>query len=216
MQSNTVLSPLKDARVRAVIERLIEAPRLPLRGSPSDHPEVSRDPHDYAEYGFSIRPDQGDLIYLLCRGMRATRVVDFATSIGMSAIYFSAAMHDNGGGTVIGSELVPEKVTTAKRNLADAGLAEYADIREGDARQTLRRVGGPVDFALIDGWPNGQEPSLAREVIEILARQIRMGGYVMNDNAEPDFLEFVRDPVNGFISVRLPLKHGTELCVKVS
>ena len=147
--------------------------------------------------------------------LRATRVVDFATSIGMSAIYFAAAMRDNGGGTVIGSELVPEKVTIGRRNLADAGLADYADIREGDARQTLSSVGGLVDFALIDGWPNGQEPSLAREVIEILAPQIRMGGYVMNDNAEPDFLEFVRDQANGFIAVRLPLNRGTELCVKV-
>jgi len=116
----------------------------------------------------------------------------------MSAIYFAVAMRDNGGGTVIGSELVPEKVATAWRHLADAGLADYADIREGDARQTLSSVGGPVDFALIDGWPNGQQPSLAREVIEILAPQIRTGGYVMNDNAEPDFLQFVRHPTNGF------------------
>jgi predicted O-methyltransferase YrrM len=216
MQNNALLSPLKDTRVRAVIERLIKSPRLPSGGSPSDNPEISRDPFDYAEYGFSIVPDQGDLIYLLCRGMRATRVVDFATSIGMSAIYFAAAMRDNGGGTVIGSELVPEKAKTARRNLADAGVADYAEIREGDARQTLSSVGGPVDFALIDGWPNGPDPSLAREVIEILAPQIRTGGYVVNDNAEPDFLEFVRDPANGFISVSLPIKGSTELCVKVS
>jgi predicted O-methyltransferase YrrM len=216
MQNNTLLSPIKDARVLAVIERLIETRRRPLGGSPINNPEMSRDPYDYAEYGFSIVPDQGDLIYLLCRGMRATRVVDFATSIGMSAIYFAAAMRDNGGGTVIGSELVPEKVATARRNLADAGLADYADIREGDARQMLRDLGGPVDFALIDGWPNGQDPSLAREVIEILAPQIRTGGYVVNDNAELDFLQFMRDPANGFISVSLPLKGSTELCVKVS
>jgi predicted O-methyltransferase YrrM len=216
MQNNTLPSPIKDARVLAVIERLIETRRRPLGGSPINNPEMSRDPYDYAEYGFSIVPDQGDLIYLLCRGMRATRVVDFATSIGMSAIYFAAAMRDNGGGTVIGSELVPEKVATARRNLADAGLADYADIREGDARQMLRDLGGPVDFALIDGWPNGQDPSLAREVIEILAPQIRTGGYVVNDNAEPDFLQFMRDPANGFISVSLPLKGSTELCVKVS
>jgi hypothetical protein len=80
----------------------------------------------------------------------------------------------------------------------------------------LRDLGGPVDFALIDGWPNGQGPSLAREVNEILAPQIRTGGYVVNDNAEPDFLQFIRDPANGFISVSLPLKGSTELCVKVS
>ena len=216
MQNDTPLSPIKDARVLAVIERLIETRRRPLGGSPINNPEMSRDPFDYAEYGFSIVPDQGDLIYLLCRGMGATRVVDFATSIGMSAIYFATAMRDNGGGTVIGSELVPEKVATARRNLADAGLADYADIREGDARQMLRDLGVPVDFALIDGWPNGQGPSLAREVIEILAPQIRTGGYVVNDNAEPDFLQFIRDPANGFISVSLPLKGSTELCVKVS
>jgi hypothetical protein len=71
-------------------------------------------------------------------------------------------------------------------------------------------------LALIDGWPNGRDPSLAREVIEILAPQIRTGGFVVNDNAESDFLQFIHDPANGFISVTLPLKGGTELCVKVS
>jgi hypothetical protein len=45
-----------------------------------------------------------------------------------------------------------------------------------------------------------KQPSLAREVIEIVAPpQIRRGGYVVNDNVEPDFLEFVRDPANGFM-----------------
>jgi predicted O-methyltransferase YrrM len=103
----------------------------------------------------------------------------------------------------------------ARRNLADADLSGYADIREGDARQTLRDLGGPVDFILIDGWPLAEGRSLARQVIEIVAPQLRTGGYVMNDNAEPDFLEFIRDPANGFLSVTLPLKGGTELSVKV-
>jgi hypothetical protein len=92
---------------------------------PQNDPAASLDPYDYAEYGFSIVPEQGELIYLLCRGIGAKRVVDFATSVGMSALYFAAAMHDNGGGTVIGSELVPAKVATAKSNLADAGLSGY-------------------------------------------------------------------------------------------
>jgi hypothetical protein len=99
---------------------------------------------------------------------------------------------------------------------SEAGLAAYAEIREGDARQTLRDLGGSLDFALIDGWPGDEGPSLAREVIGIVAPQLRVGGYVMNDNAEPDFLEFIRDPGNGFISVTLPLKNGTELSVKVA
>ncbi|MGA5130056.1 O-methyltransferase [Streptomyces blastmyceticus] len=194
-----------------MIDRLAAAQQFP----PDDpRARLERDPHDYSEYGFSVLPEQGDLIYLLCRGLRATRVVEFATSVGMSTLYFAAAMRDNGGGTVIGSEIVPAKVAAAKRNLAAAGLSDYVDIREGDARTTLRDLGGPVDFALIDGWL-GTEPSLARQVIELVAPQVRVGGYVMNDNAEPDFLDYIRDPANGFLSVALPLHGSTELCVKV-
>jgi hypothetical protein len=52
-------------------------------------------------------------------------------------------------------------------------------------------------------------------VIEIVASQIRTGGYVVNNNAEPAFLQFIRDPANGFISVSLPLKGNTELCERL-
>jgi predicted O-methyltransferase YrrM len=216
MTADLAPSPLRDPRVNAVIARLANARRRRPRGGPASDPDLSRDPFAYGEEGFSIVPAQGDLLYLLCRGLRTKRVAEFATSVGMSTLYFAAAMRDNGGGTVIGSELVPAKVAAARRNLADAGLSDYAEIREGDARKTLRDLGGPVDFVLIDGWPVSEGPSLARQVIEIVAPQINVGGYVMNDNAEPDFLDFIRDPTNGFLSLTLPLKGGTELCVKVA
>jgi predicted O-methyltransferase YrrM len=206
-------SPIRDPRVLEVIKRLNESRNRPPREA-FDGP-ARHDAEAFADYGFSIHPDQGDIIYLLCRGMGAKRVVDFATSIGMSALYFAAAMRDNGGGLVIGSELVQSKVDTARANLADAGLADYADIRVGDARETLHDLGGPIDFALIDGWPQPHGPSLARTVIEIVAPQLRVGGYVLNDNAEPDFLDYIRDPANGFISTTLPIKRGTELALKV-
>lgn len=206
--------PIRDPKVRAVIQRLHTTRRFPQNSGPREQNRPR--PADFAEYGFSIHPDQGDLIYLLCRGMKARRVVDFATSIGMSTLDFAAAIRDNDGGLVIGSELVPAKVEVARQNLSDAGLAEYVDIRGGDARETLRDLGGPVDFALIDGWPLPEEPSLARQVIEIVAPQLRIGGYVLNDNAEPDFLDYIRDPKNGFISITLPIKRGTELALKLA
>jgi predicted O-methyltransferase YrrM len=207
------LSPLKDPDINAVIDRVWYSQRYPSDGGPRSNP--NRDPADYAEYGFSIFPAQGDLIYLLCRAMRASRVVEFATSVGLSTLYFATALRDNGGGTVIGSELVPAKVAAARRNLADAGLDDYADIREGDGRETLRDLGGPVDFALIDGWPLASGPSLARQVIEIVAPQLRVGAFVMNDNGEEDYMDFIRDPHNGFSSITLPIKRGTELSVKL-
>ena len=90
------------------------------------------------------------------------------------------------------------------------------EIRAGDARETLRDLGGPVDFILVDGWPGAGTVSLAREVVEIVAPQLRVGGYLLNDNAEPDFLKFIRAPKNGFISMTLPIKRGTELALKVA
>jgi hypothetical protein len=73
-----------------------------------------------------------------------------------------------------------------------------------------------VDFALIDGWPLASGPSLARQVIEIVAPQLRVGAFVLNDNGEADYLEFMRGARSGFLSVTLPIKRGTELSVKVS
>jgi len=208
--------PLLDPQVNAVIARLQATRRRPSDGGPLGNRDNDQDPYAYAEYGFSILPEQGDLIYLLCRSQRATRVAEFATSVGMSTLYFAAAMRDNGGGLVIGSELVPEKVGAARRNLAEAGLADLVDIRQGDARKTLRDLGGPIDFMLIDGWPSGGSASLARQVMEIVAPQVRIAGLVMNDNGEEDYLAYVRDPVNGFLSMSLPIKGSTELSVKVS
>ena len=205
-------SALQDARVEAVIARMQGAYRRPLNGGPN-HSGV-RDPHAYAEYGFSIHPDQGELIYLLCRSLRAKRVVEFATSLGMSTLYFAAAMRDNGGGKVIGSEIVPEKIAVARHHLAEAGLSDYVEIREGDARETLRDLGGDVDFALIDGWPLGDGPSLALQVMRLIAPQMQGGAIALNDNAEADYLAWIRDPANGFRSMSLPMKGGTELSVR--
>jgi predicted O-methyltransferase YrrM len=210
-----IRGPILDPQINAVIARLEKTRRRPANGGPRDNRDNDHDPHAYADYGFSIHPQQGELIYLLCRAQRAKRVAEFATSVGMSALYFAAAVRDNGGGTVIGSELVPEKVAVARRNLMAAGLADLVNIRQGDARETLRDLGGPVDFMLVDGWPGGEGPSLARQVMKIVAPQIRVGGLVMNDNGEEDYLAWVRDPANGFRSMTLPIKGGTELSVKV-
>jgi predicted O-methyltransferase YrrM len=205
-------SPLQDARIEAVLAGLEAERRYPKNGGPRGN---SRDPHDYIDCGFSIHRQQGELIYLLCRSLRAKRVAEFATSVGYSTLYFAAAMRDNGGGTVIGSEIVPEKIAAATRNLEAAGLSEFVDIRAGDARETLRDVGGDLDFVLIDGWPQGQGPSLALQIIKVLAPQMQLGAIAMNDNAEDDYLAWIRDPANGFRTMSLPLKGGTELSVKV-
>jgi hypothetical protein len=225
------VSPLHDAAVHAVIDRLRGAGR-PGGGGPGGggagrgggqgrgnagghNGRPARDPFLFAERAFPVDPEQGDLMYLLCRASGATRVAEFATSLGVSTLYLASAVRDNGGGLVIGSEIVPAKADAARANLAEAKLDQYIDIRVGDVLETFADLGGPIDFLLIDGWPVDREVSLARSVIEMVAPQLREGAYVFNDNAEADYLAYVRDPANGFLGMSLPLKGDSELSVRI-
>jgi predicted O-methyltransferase YrrM len=207
---------LRDTVVRAVIDRVRTEGQPPVWG-PEGSPRVTpRDPREFPGVAFPISPEQGDLLYLLCRAIGATRVAECATSLGVSTLYLAAALRDNGGGLVIGSEIVPEKAARARASLADAGLEHLVDVRVGDALETFADLGGPIDLLLVDGWPTADPPSLSRSIIEVVAPQLRRGAIVVNDNAEDDYLAFVRDPANGFVGMTLPLKDATELSVRVA
>ena len=208
--------PIQDASIHRVLSRLLATRPRPPRVGAIARENNGLDAFQMKNFGFSIRPEQGELIYLLCRAIGARRVGEFGTSLGFSAIYLAAAVRDNGGGLVIGSEIVPEKVRSARHNLAEAGLDSLVEIRQGDALQTLRDLGEPLDFFLMDGWPTGEAVSLARRAVEIVAPQLRVGALLLNDNSEADYLEWVRDPRNGFLTLSLPFKRTFELSVKVS
>src|SRR5208337_3284336 len=99
-----------------------------------------------------VSKDAGRFLYAVARSISAKRILEFGTSFGVSTIYFAAAVADNGGGLVIGSELEGSKVAKANQHLAEAGLSQSAEIRPGDALQTLRDVGGTIDLLFLDGW----------------------------------------------------------------
>jgi predicted O-methyltransferase YrrM len=162
-----------------------------------------------------LSAETGRFAYLVARSLGARRIVEFGTSFGVSTLYFAAAVKDNGGGLVIGSELEPGKVQRAREHLDEAGLGKYAEIREGDARETLANVGGPVDLVLLDGWKELYLP-----LFDLLAPQLRKGGVVLADNmtghteALAPYAARVR--ARGFQSVTLPLGDGTEYSVKLA
>jgi len=164
----------------------------------------------------SLSAKQGKFAYLVARGLRARRIVEFGTSFGISTIYLAPALRDNGGGTVIGTEIEPTKVVSARANLEAAGLGEYAEIREGDARETLRNPGGPVDMVLLDGFKELYLP-----ILELLTPCLRPGAVVLGDNiftfriALAPYVAYVTNPANGFSSVTLFLGDGTEYSVKL-
>jgi predicted O-methyltransferase YrrM len=168
----------------------------------------------------ALDPEKCVLAYLLCRAIGARRVVEFATSFGVSTLYLAAAVRDNiraggGRGLVIGTEHEPTKAAAARANLAEAGLERYVEIREGDARRTLRDANGPVDFLLMDAWI-----PMARPIIEVMGPQLRPGAIVLCDNvaayerAYRRYLAYVRDPAR-FRSLLWPHHGGVELSVRL-
>jgi len=119
--------------------------------------------------------DKAEFCYLLCRSIRAKRIVEAGTSFGVSTLYLAAAVRDNQveGGVVIGTEYEPEKVKAARANFKEAGLSEFIELREGDLRQTLKDLAGPLDFMLVDIW------EVALPALKLVAPKLRSGAIVV-------------------------------------
>jgi predicted O-methyltransferase YrrM len=221
-------SSLHRPEVRALLDRLHREARGDLLRAPSKIPALARGMMQgkslteifmagaAKDLFLTISPEQGRFLYLVGRTVGARRVVEFGTSFGVSTIYLSAAVADNGGGQVIGSELEPGKHAVVTRNLAEAGFGGIAEVRLGDALETLRDVPGPVDMVLLDGWKDLYMP-----VLELLTPKLRKGAVVLSDNiftfkkALKPFVEYLQSGKNGFQSTTLRISDGFEYSVYV-
>jgi predicted O-methyltransferase YrrM len=154
---------LSDPRVKAVLDRLHrEAKGDELRSGIKLLPYLAqkllgRKPsftdqyRRMADLSIPISAEQGVFGYLTARSIGARRIVEFGTSFGVSTLYFAAAIRDNGGGIVIGSEFIESKAKRARANIEEAGLTDFVEIRVGDAMGTLADPGGDIDLLLMDG-----------------------------------------------------------------
>jgi predicted O-methyltransferase YrrM len=154
------------------------------------------------------------MLYLIARSIDARRIVEFGTSFGISTLYLASAAKDNGGGVVIGSELEPSKHAKANEHLREAGLERFADVRLGDAVETLASVEAPVDMVLLDGWKDGYLP-----VLKVLQPKLRPRAVVLADNiftfkkALRPYVDYMQSGTNGFVSSTLDISDGFELSV---
>ena len=165
--------------------------------------------------------DKAEFCYQLCRAVGARRIVEIGTSYGVSTLYLAAALRDNlknggGDGIVIGTEYEPAKAATARAHFDEAGLSPLIELREGDLRQTLKTLQGPIDFVLVDIWI-----AMSRPAIELVAPHLRPGAIVLCDNTEQyrdhyaDYFAFIEAPANRFRTMTLPFSGGLELSVRI-
>ena len=183
------------------------------------HPPTEDEVKDFrSDKLVALDRDKAEFCYQLCRANNARRIVEVGTSYGVSTLYLAAAVRDNvrgigGNGVVIGTEYEPKKACAARAHLEQAGLSRFVDLREGDLRETLKQINGPVDFMLVDIWI-----TMARPALELVTPYLKSGAIVVCDNTEQyrseyaDYFAFLE--TNGFRTMTLPFDGGLELSVR--
>ncbi|MEW2087489.1 class I SAM-dependent methyltransferase [Streptomyces sp. NPDC005283] len=217
------MTTLDNDNVSALLDRLYEDEQVkdaaPIQKLIADGRPPEQIGHEalnemFEEAYLPIHRDVGNLMYLLCRTRNVKRAVEFGTSFAVSTIYLAAAVKDNGGGQVIGTEVMPSKIEVANRNIAEAGLTEYVEIREGDALKTLADLEGPIDLLLLDAWKDDNltvlkmlEPVLAPNAL-VLGDDVSLARWLW----EP-YLEHVNGP--DYHTVELPIGDGLVLSTRL-
>lgn len=161
---------------------------------------------NFVDNFLNVTQEYGRFLYQCVRIRGATRIVEFGTSMGISTLYLAAALRDMGAGHLISTELEPSKAARAQDNLEAAGLADWVEIRVGDARQTLAGLTGEVDLVLLDG-----AFSLYLPVLKLLEPHLKSGTPILAENAfdrDNEYLAYVRDPANGYLSQPLSINKG--------
>ncbi len=193
-----------DDRVRAVLDRLEHEDRAEREaGLPAE--SRSR----------QVEPTTGRFLFALAAAQAGIEVLEIGGSRGYSSTWLAAGARVLGG-RLVSLEHDPEKCAAWRRNIAEAGLEEWAELVEGDAFATLRQAEDVFDLVFLDAEKEDYEAlfALARQLLE-------PGGLVVADNvlshAEP-LAEYsaARQADPALSSVRLPLDRGLELTVLLS
>jgi predicted O-methyltransferase YrrM len=224
--------PFHHPEIEAVLARQHEAaasdlwrliPRLPqyfwakLTNRLADHTIRHR---TFSNVYSAVTPERGAILYLIARSIQAKRVVEFGSSFGISTIYLATAVRDNVPAAppselqVIGSEMEPQKIAQATKNIDAAGLSRLVKILPGDALQTLQTVEPPIDLVFLDG-----RKDLYLPVLKLLKPKLRPGAVVLSDNIDSfkkevaPFVEYVQSGINGFASCTINVSDGIEFSV---
>jgi predicted O-methyltransferase YrrM len=193
-----------DDRVRAVLERLeAEDADERARGLPS------------SERARQVARTTGQFLFALVAPQTDCEVLEIGGSRGYSTVWIAAGVRYLGG-RVLSLEHDPAKCEAWRRNIAEAGLEEWAELIEGDAFETLPAIDDVFDIAFLDAEKDDYELlfRLARTKLEpgalvvadnVLSHEETLGAYWRARQADPT-LE----------SVTVPLDRGLELSVVLS
>lgn len=126
-----------------------------------------------------VSPNQGRLLWLLARAIGARTVLEIGTLGGYSAIWLGRALPPVGH--LVTLEANPRHAEVARVNLAGAGLRAMAEVIQGDAAESLRRLQAegatPFDLIFIDANKDAYDTYL-----ELALRLSHPGTILVADN----------------------------------
>ena len=129
-----------------------------------------------AERGQPIAdPEVAQVERILVRALRPRRIIEVGTNIGYSVIVMG---RECGRETVLETiEIDREILATAKKFVAEAGLACEVRFHEGAALDVLTRLDGPFDFVFIDCVKREYE-----QYLDLLLPKLTPGAVILCDN----------------------------------
>ena len=193
-----------DDRVRAVLARLEAEDRC------------ERDEGVARELrALQVAPTTGQFLFAVVAPQTDCEVLEIGGSRGYSTIWLAAGVRYLGG-RVLSLEHDPVKSEAWRRNIADAGLGDWAELIEGDAFETLPTIDDVFDVVFLDaekddyerlfGLARGKaEPGALFVADNVLSHADALGAYSRARQEDPT-LE----------SVTVPLDRGLELSVVLS
>jgi predicted O-methyltransferase YrrM len=190
-----------DDRVRGVLERLErEDAEERERGLPA------------SERARQVARTTGQFLFALVAPQADCEILEIGGSRGYSTTWLAAGARYLGG-HVLSLEADPRKIEAWRRNIADAGLEEWADLVEGDAHLTLPTIEDVFDVVFLDAEKEDYEALFAA-----VRDKVEPGALFVADNvlSHPDPLarySAARQADPTLESVTVPLDRGLELSV---
>jgi predicted O-methyltransferase YrrM len=192
---------LLDDRVRAVLARL-EAEDAGEREAGLSAAERSR----------AVARTTGQFLFALVAPQTDCEVLEVGASRGYSTVWLAAGVRYLGG-RVLSLEHDPRKIDSWRTNVAEAGLEDWADLIEGNAKETLPAIDDVFDVVFLDAEKEDYE-----ELFRLARTKLEPGALVVADNvlSHADTLAAysrARQADPTLESVTVPIDRGLELSV---
>jgi predicted O-methyltransferase YrrM len=152
----------------------------------------------------NLERETAEIVSMLVRGSRATRVLEIGTSNGYSTIWLADAVAP-AGGIVISIDRSRDKQNMARENLLRAGLLDRVDLRCGDATEVVASLSGPFDFVFFDA-----DRIDAHKQLTLLLPKLAPSAFLVADNALSHPAE-----IENYITMITSLVHVQHVLIRV-